>query len=304
VSAVTGYLHPGYAESLGEFGAPRGLPESGGWLLERPIPGSGDRDATGCYPLFTCQDWTRLGRDLDGLADRLVSVGLVADPFGQYEVADLERCFPDRFFRFKEHHVIDLGRPPHSYVSAHHQRNARKALDQLQVEGSDVPPAAEEWERLYSTLIERHSITGISAFSRQAFARQFSVPGLVAFRAISEGETVGMLLWYLQDGVGYYHLGAYSPQGYELRASFALFWKAIHYFAESGLGWLNLGSGAGLGGGDEDGLSRFKRGWATGTRPAWFCGRILNREKYDELVRAHGVTGDDYFPLYRRGEFR
>jgi hypothetical protein len=66
-SAVTGYMHPGHAESLAEFGTPRGLPCSGGWLLERAIPGFGSHDAMGCYPLFACRDWAALPTDLKNL---------------------------------------------------------------------------------------------------------------------------------------------------------------------------------------------------------------------------------------------
>ncbi len=43
-----GYLHPGYAESLAEFGTPRLLPRSEGWALEREAPGFPFRDAMGC----------------------------------------------------------------------------------------------------------------------------------------------------------------------------------------------------------------------------------------------------------------
>ena len=66
-------------------------------------------------------------------------------------------------------------------------------------------------------------------------------------------------MWYLQGSVGYYHLGAFSPLGYELRSSFALFSFAINYFADSGLRWLDLGAGARVKGSETDGgLSRFK----------------------------------------------
>jgi hypothetical protein len=113
-----------------------------------------------------------------------------------------------------------------------------------------------------------------------------------------------MLLWYIQGNVGYYHLGAYSEFGYELRASFALFSFAIDYFAADRLRWLNLGAGAGVQGDATDGLSRFKRGWSTETRTVYLCGRIFNRSRYQEIVKAKriGITG--YFPAYRRGEFR
>jgi hypothetical protein len=112
-----------------------------------------------------------------------------------------------------------------------------------------------------------------------------------------------MTWWFVSAGVGYYHLGAYSDIGYEQRASFALFWRAIEVFRAAGLRWLDLGAGAGLANGAQDGLSRFKRGWSTTTRTAYLCGRILDHTRYSELVTAKGVASTDYFPAYRKGEF-
>ena len=40
------------------------MPGCGGSILERPIGALPDRDAMGCYPLFACQDWSRLADDL------------------------------------------------------------------------------------------------------------------------------------------------------------------------------------------------------------------------------------------------
>ena len=83
--------------------------------------------------------------------------------------------------------------------------------------------------------------------------------------------------------------GAYSDTGYELRASFALFWVAIEYFAATDLQWLNLGAGAGVRN-SKDGLTRFKRGWSNGTRTAYFCGRIFDRAKYLKVTRSKGLS--------------
>jgi hypothetical protein len=189
-------------------------------------------------------------------------------------------------------------------VHSHHRRNARKALNQFIVERCEYPgDFLDEWVELYQTLVERHNITGIAAFSRDSFARQFQVPGLVAFRAVRNDKTEGMVLWYVQANRGYYHLGAYSPIGYELRASFALFSAAIEYFAVLGLEWLNLGAGAGAGTGAESGLNRFKQGWSTGVRTAYFCGRIFDRDRYQEIVQSRRAQSTDYFPAYRAGEF-
>jgi len=299
-----GYSHPAYARSLAEFGAPLPLPASDGWVLKRPIPGSSHHDAMGCYPLFACGNWRRLHLDLDELGDGLVSLALVTDPFGDFDEGALGQCFPDLVRPFKQHFVADLTRPLDSFVSDHHRRYARKALRELDVERVDDPASAlDDWVQLYSALIERHGIDGIQAFSPAAFAEQLGIPGIAAFRARFDNRTVGMTLWYVQGDVGYYHLGAYSEVGYKRRASFGLFRSAFEQFADGGVRWLGLGAGAGVQEGATDGLARFKRGWSTGFRPVYFCGRIYDRERYDGLTAAGTGSSSGYFPAYRDGEF-
>ena len=273
---MTGYLHSGYADSLSEFGEPRLLPKSQGWILERTIPGSCSRDAMGCYPLFSCRDWSRLDEDLEDLGTDWISLSLVTDPFGSYDTALLKKCFKDLVIPFKEHFVVDLTRPMRGYVSAHHYRYATKALRTIDVIKCEKPTDyVDKWTGLYQHLIKRHSIKGISAFSRNSFLKQLEVPGLVLFRACRQNELVGMTAWYVQEDSAYYHLGAYSATGYKLHASFALFWAAIEYLTETGSKRLNLGAGAGVHGNSEDGLTRFKMGWSTGTQTAYLCGRIF-----------------------------
>lgn len=298
----SGYLHRGYAHALSEFGTPAFLPNSGGWFLKRHIANSPWVDGMGCYPLFTCQDWSGLKVDLAEL--NLVSFAAVLDPFATVDQPFLADCFPDVAFVFKQHFVTDLRQSPKTFVAAHHLRNVKKASAAVSVERCGDPLSSlQDWHRLYSFLIERHGIRGISAFSKTSFAQQLQVPGMIAFQAVRQGEVVGMLLWYVQQGVAYYHLGAYSDQGYELRSSFALFWHAIEYFAANGTRWLCLGAGAGASADATDGLTLFKRGWSTGTRPAYFCGKVFDREKYAALIQARNVPETKYFPAYRKGEF-
>lgn len=301
---MTGYLHPDYAASLAEFGTPRELPACGGWILERQIPGLPYRDAMGCYPIFSCRDWSQLGSDIESLKSELVSIAVLVDPFGERDYESLRECFQHVVIPYKEHFVTDLSGKMDTYISSHNRRYARKALKEVTVEQCENPGQyLDQWFQLYSGLISRHKIKGIAAFSNAVFARQLEIPGIVVFRALHKGETVGMLLWYKQNDVAYYHLGAYSDIGYELRVSFALFWKAIEHFTSDQIRWLNLGAGAGVSGVATDGLSRFKRGWSTGTRTAYFCGRILDKSRYDEIANAKDLAPTDYFPAYRDGEF-
>ena len=299
----TGYLHAAYAASLAEFGTPRLLAHSGGWVLERAIPGTQARDAMGCYPLFACRDWSQLDRDLKELERDLVSLALVADPFGAYAPADLRRSFPDRCVPFKEHFVVELERAAPDAVSKHHRYYARRALAQVQVEHCpDAADLLDDWVALYATLSARHGLRGIKAFSRTAFAAQLAVPGMVVLRASHEGRTVGAHLWYVQGDVAYSHLAATCARGYEVMAAYALYWYALEHF-RTRVGWLDLGAGAGASA-DRDGLTRFKRGWATGTRPVYLCGRVFDRARYAALASARGGPAEtSYFPVYRAGEF-
>jgi hypothetical protein len=284
--------------SLTEFGRPRGLPCSGGWLLERTVPEYLDLDAIGCYPLFTANDWSTVGKDLVDIGSHLVSVALVADPFGEYLPQDLLASF-DRVVAFKEHYVVDFSKA--LLISKHHKYHSQRAAAEMAVEAG--PPSesfASEWSELYRCLVRRRRLTGIKAFSYASFELQMEVPGMVVFRAMRKGEMLGAHLWYQEQNVAYSHLAASTEQGYNLNCSYAIYSAVIEYF-RSKVQWIDLGGGAGTIS-RQDGLSRFKAGWSNSTRPAYFCGRILNPERYDALTRSIHPNPTSYFPAYRSGE--
>src|ERR1017187_147827 len=181
---MTGYLHPDYAQSLAEFGQPIALPKSEGWLLQRPIPNSDDSDAMGCYPLFACVAWDRLTEDIEKIREQVVTVALVADPFGNYDEELLRQTF-DKVVGFKSHFIVDLGRYPEEIASMHHRYYARKALAKVAVEVVSNPAGIlPGWCDLYNNLIRRHNLSGIKAFSPKAFQRQFGLDGLVVLQAV------------------------------------------------------------------------------------------------------------------------
>lgn len=296
---LTGYSNSLYAASLAEFGKPKELPRSGGWLLERSVPGFSDRDAMGCYPLFSANNWLGLPEDLADIGSRLVSVALVADPFGHYAPQDLRLSF-ETVVAFKEHYVIDFSRPLN--ISSHHKYYSRRAAAEVTIEAGPPPDGfAAQWTALYDSLVRRHELKGIKAFSKASFELQMKVPGMVVFRAIKDGSLVGAHLWYLSQHVAYSHLAASTEQGYELNCSYAIHLAVIEYF-RSRVRCIDLGAGAGTAS-QQDGLSRFKAGWSNSTRPAYFCGRILNPERYAALARKTCTHESNYFPVYRSGEF-
>ncbi len=300
-TSLQGYASAAYAQSLAEFGELVALPRSGGHLLKRPISGTAYFDAMGCYPMFFCGDWTGLAEDLAELPEDIVSVSLVADPFGPYTRALLERSF-DVVNPFKQHFVVDLTDAGDGIGTEHHRKVARRALGKLQVEVCRDPAGfVDDWCRLYGDLVQRYEIRGIRAFSRKAFSRQLGMPEITVHQAYLGHELVGAQLFYVQGGVAHCHLGAVSAAGYKAGAFYALDSFSFDYF--KGMAQkLDLGGGAGLVINPDDGLSRYKSGWSSETQPVYFCGKIINPARYEELSMAKGRVGSNYFPAYRTGE--
>ena len=301
-TADAGYRHARYAEAFSEFGSPVFLPHCRGWVLRRRVPGSDRDDSTGCYPIFACERWDALCEDVQSLSSDLVSLTIVTDPFATIGPDGLQCCF-DTVVPFKEHFIVDLRQRAAQPVSRHHRRYAARGLRALDIELCETPLAfLDDWVALYDVLVRTHRLQGMRAFSRDSFARQLAVPGIVMFRASHERVTVGLHLWYAHDDVAYAHLGATSAEGRAMMASYALYAAAIEWFT-SRVRWLSLGGAAGTSRTDEDGLTFFKRGWSTGSRPVYVCGRVLDASAYADLA-ARGRGGEDYyFPSYRRGEF-
>jgi hypothetical protein len=255
----------------------------------------------GCYPLFLCQEWSRLAEDLLMLQRNLISLVLVTDPFGDFDVEQLEGVF-DVCVRFKEHFITDLSQPLQASVRKGHRQAAHRSLRDIDAEHCTNPiDHLQAWKELYGYLIERHGISGMRAFSQESFRRLLTVPGIEMFIARHGDLIVGAQIWSIQGDVGYVHLTAVNPTGYKLAASYALRWVAMNHF-QNRLRWVDHGAAAGLNE-VQNGLATFKGGWATETRPVYLCGRILDRERYAELASASEMPNSTYFPIYRAGEF-
>jgi hypothetical protein len=306
MNEIAGYLHPDYAYSLREFGKPLELSQCGGWILERMINDTPYKDAMGCYPLFVCRNWSKLGKDLEQVGSRLVSLALVTDPFAEVTSDYLKRYF-DIVRPFKKHYVTNFSYPLDSFIDKTHCSTyyyAQRSLKKMEVFICNEPiKYINEWTKLYENLVNRHKIRGIIAFSPKSFKTQLKLPGTIMAIGLYRGEIVGAGIIFIQGRVSYFHLAAYSDTGYKIRASYGIFWKVLNYLQEQGIDFLDIGGSAGIEDDPKDGLARFKRGWSNETHLVYFCGRILDRQKYETLCQQLRIADSGYFPAYRQGEF-
>lgn len=297
---MEGYLHPLYAESFSEIGTPVYLPKSKGWLIKRQIPGTKYYDAMGPYPLFFCEHWQHLIDDLEDLREQLISVSMVIGPFNNFPMDAYEKSF-DVFYPYKDHYILDTSLPVTESISKYSRRDARRALKAVWIEHKISPDIdLDEWVELYDHLIKRHNITGIRMFSRECFAKQISIPNTHYFRALHNGKVVGGNLHYIQDKVAYGHLLALTPEGYELNASYAIKWQAVQHLSDI-VRWINFGGGVGEKDEKMSGLDLFKKKWTNTIEKSYFCGKIFNRNAYQQISENIKLT--NWFPAYRDGDF-
>jgi hypothetical protein len=295
-----GYASRGYAQSLAPWGQIWPLPASGGSLLLRPIPGGAERDASGCYPVFSCPRWPGLAGDLRQLPPDLVALSLVTDPFCPLAVAELKAMFG--FVRLLgDHYLVDLTAAPPP--SRHHRRKLREAPAGLDIALAGNPSALlDDWVLLYDMLSRKRGIRGLRRFSRQIFAAQLAVPGTVVFVAELAGRLLG-LDWYYQDQDRVFaHLSAYSEEGYQHSVSYPLMAAAIAHF-RTRASVLDLGGAPAVAVSNSGGIAAFKAGWSTRTLPSYLCGSVLMHDEYLRLSGGRTASADAFFPHYRRGEF-
>lgn len=297
-----GYSSELYANSLTEGDAVECLSGCRGQILVRRIGGSNLSDAVSPYPLFCCENWDRLHEDIDQLKG-VVSLSLVTDPFGDFEIDLLRGCFPDVMRQFKLHYVVELSDDPSRFVSKHHQRNVCVAVKKVTVREIGNPhEILDAWTKWYEHLKCRHGISGVTAFSKDSFEQQLRVPGIRVFEARHGDQSVGAAIWYVSGSHAYYHLGAWTETGYQQKASFAVFWASLTRFRDEGIQLVGLGAGSGLTD-RPDGLTRFKAGWSNRQLPVYFCGRIIDYDSYRQLSTAsEAPSTETFFPAYRRSD--
>jgi hypothetical protein len=298
---MQGYLHPLYAQSFSEIGEPIFLPKSKGWLIKRKIPGTPYFDAMGPYPLFFCENWNELIYDFSPLKEELISISLVIPPFSNFDEEKYAQYF-DIFTSFKDHYIADLSTPVEKIISKTRRKDIRKAKNKLIVE-LQFPPNIniDEWEYLYTCLISRHRINGFRTFSKFSFEKQLSIPNTHYFRVLQDGLVVGGNIYFIQDHIAYAHLSAFTEIGYDLGAPYAVKGFAMNYFQEK-IQFINFGGSTGKQN-ERNGLDEFKKGWSNRVEKSYFCGKVLNKDRYQELNQRRFKNKTDWFPSYRTNDF-
>lgn len=288
------YASEAYARGLAHAGAPLSVPEWGGYVLTRPIPGVERQDAVGAYPVAALAPDADLAGGLARLAETgLLSVVLVVDDRLRPSLAAMEGAF-GLFRRFKSHFVYDRTLGTLAY-DKHHRYEIRRAGGRVETREIALGDHLPAWRALYEELSARHGLGGVHAFPDPHHEMLAAMPGLRTFGAFMEGVLVSAHLFVTHDGYAFSHLAASSPEGYRNGAAYAV--NALAVEALSDCNAINFGGGAGAADDPADGLVRFKKGFSNRIAASWLCGAILDAEAYRAL--SAGAADNGFFPAYR-----
>lgn len=288
------YASLAYAQSLDHVGPALAVPEWGGHVLTRAIPGSRARDGIGPYPLTVLPVDADLTGGLQRLrAAELLSVVVVLDPLQHPPMEAVTAAF-DLARPFKTHHIHDRRVGPPAYAK-HHRYEVRRAHTRVEAREIALAEHLPDWIGLYDRLIDRHHLTGVHAFPASHHGALAELPGVRAFGAFIDGRLVSAHLFVTDAGQATSHLAASSSEGYAAGAAYAVNDVALERLDDCET--VNLGGGAGAGDDPADGLSRFKAGFANTHRTVWLCGALLDPGACHKL--SVGREDKGFFPAYR-----
>lgn len=287
-----------YVSSYAHVGEPLEIPEWGCWILKRPIGNTGLYDALGGYPAWIVKP----NADIQKGLLRLKSLGFVSfvcvpDNYYCPSISELSQYF-EIVHPFKDHYLYDKRLGEFKY-SKHHRYECRQALKSVVVKIISLTHHISEWVALYQCLVRRHQISGFLAYPASALCKIASLDKeLTTIAAFQNNILVSCHLWVAYGGQVSSFLAASNTIGYEARASYAIYDKAIQYFGENSL--INFGGSAGIQTNAHAGLAKFKSGFANTCKKAYILGSVLDREKYQDLCKLTNTLNiENFFPAYR-----
>ena len=281
-----------YGKTLTHLGQPEvieGLP----WpVFVRPIPNSDRYDALGPWPYGSPLDPGQVAVALAALRARgLVSLTAVLRPDCPAEV-DALRHSGLEIMPLKEHFIYDA-REPLPARSKKTRYNIAAARRRCTVERLDIGANWPALAALQQDLMGRRRLSKIARVEADHFERLVDVPGADGLAIFAKGELVAALVVVRSSAQVHFLALLGNERAHRERAHYALYDAAVTRWGGEHVLCLG-GAPSGEAG---EGIGKFKRRFATSTRPVSLLKIVLDPAACAELTASRNTPG--YFPPYR-----
>ena len=281
-----------YAHTLPHLGRPACFPGLPWPVIIRAIPDSDRCDAIGPWPYGSPIPADQAAVALSELrVEGIVSLLAVFRPDQAVDAAGLRAAGLD-CVRLKDHFVFQAHepRPEPSKKTRHNLAAARRCWSVQCLDLCATWPVLADW---HHELSQRRAMSKFAQVETRHFERLAAVPGAAGLGVFDGDELVAALVVVLTEAAVHFHAVVGNERAYRERAFYALYDAAVARWGGERL----LCLGGVPSGPDSDGVGKFKRRFATSTRPALMATAILDEPAAKALAARRSAPS--FFPPYR-----
>ncbi|WP_338470960.1 peptidoglycan bridge formation glycyltransferase FemA/FemB family protein [Niallia sp. XMNu-256] len=221
-------------------------------------------------------------------------VGNVNEFKGLYDVSCIRKTLGTN--------LKDYDDPIQSEFSKSCRKNIRKALNKgVNFEVTEKPTDIGEFKQIYYSTMDRNNATGYYYFDDDYFdiILNYFRENIIIVKAIYDGKTIAQGLYFVYGKNIHIHLSGTLSEYLHLSPAYILRYAVTLWGKENGYEMIHHGGGRSNS--EEDGLYKFKKGFAKNTEFDFYIGKkIWNPSVYIELCEKVGTKSSlDYFPAYR-----
>jgi serine/alanine adding enzyme len=197
----------------------------------------------------------------------------------------------------------DYSNPIQSEFSKSCRKNICKALNKgITYEIIENPQDIGEFQQIYYSTMDRNNATGYYYFDHEYFdnALSFFRQNIIIVKAVFEEKTIAQGLYFTYGKNIHIHLSGTLNEYLHLSPAYILRYAVTMWGKENGYDMIHHGGGRSNS--KEDGLYKFKKGFAKNTEFDFYIGKkIWNLTVYKELCRKSEIeSNSDFFPAYRK----
>jgi len=197
---------------------------------------------------------------------------------------------------------MDLNSPEEIWnnIISKNRNMIRKAIkNDVKIYNGRFPEIYEKFRGIYNSTMDKDDAEDYYYFGEEFYRSVLEdLPqNSQVFWAEKDGQVIAASIMIFANGHMNYHLSGSVREYSSLAPGNLILYTAALWGCANGNKTFYLGGGVGSG---EDSLFKFKRAFYKGDLNHFYIGKkIINKEKYEELVEMRGKIDSSYFPLYR-----
>ncbi|WP_148630482.1 GNAT family N-acetyltransferase [Bacillus sp. E214] len=198
----------------------------------------------------------------------------------------------------------DYDDPIQNEFSKSCRKNIRKALNnKVTFEVLEKPSDIGEFKQIYYSTMDRNNATNYYYFDDSYFDNILSYfkDNIIIVKAIYDDKTIAQGLYFVYEKYIHIHLSGTLSEYLYLSPAYILRYAVTLWGKENGFETIHHGGGRTNS--SDDGLYKFKKGFAKNTEFDFYIGKkVWNEEIYKKLCAKAGINDEvNFFPEYRQG---